>query len=207
MPKTKMLPILLAPLLLAACGPGPLAEAGAHRLSVDDAAGLIAEHSSVLADTQVVRVFAELWVDYTLLASRLGTDTTLASLNVDPVTEPPRLEMTLALLRDEVLRVDTAVSDEELTERFAAELPGARATAAQILLAFPRAPPPGSGTASSPSRARSGSSWAAATSQAWRSASARIRVAAAGAEASEPSNAARCSPRSTRRSSRSGPGS
>ena len=137
MPKTKMLPILLAPLLLAACGPGPLAEAGAHRLSVDDAAGLIAEHSSVLADTQVVRVLAELWVDYTLLASRLDADTTLASLNVDPVTEPPRLEMTLALLRDEVLQVDTAVSDEELTERFAAELPGARATASQILLAFP----------------------------------------------------------------------
>ncbi len=133
---------LLASAAITACGPGPLAEAGEHRLTVDDAAGLISEHSAVPPDTQVVRVVAELWVDYTLLAAHLGADTTLATLDVGLVVEQPLQEIMLAQLRDEVIDVDTVVSNEELAERFAAELPGARATASQILLPFP----PGGGT-------------------------------------------------------------
>lgn len=129
---------LLAGAALTACGPGPLAEAGEHRLTVDDAARLISEHSAVPPDTQVVRVVAELWVDYTLLAAHLSADTTLATLDVGLVVEQPLQEIMLAQLRDEVIDVDTVVSDEVLTERFAAELPGARATASQILLLFPR---------------------------------------------------------------------
>lgn len=131
------LPILAAGLSAAACGPTPLAEADGHRLSVEEAARLIDAHSTLAADTQVVRALAELWVDYTLLAGHLAADTLLTTLNVDLVTEPPRVELTLARLRDEVLEVDTLVTDEELAERFAADLPGARATASHILLAFP----------------------------------------------------------------------
>lgn len=137
MKRTATLPILVAGLAAAACGPAPLAEAGGHRLPLDQAARLIDEHSTLPGDSQVVRVLAELWIDYTLLAGHLAADTSLSTLDVDLVTEAPRLEMTLARLRDEVLEVDTVVTDEELTERFAAELPGARATASQILFAFP----------------------------------------------------------------------
>ena len=133
------LPALAAVALLGACGPGPLAEAGGRSLTVDDATHLIAEHSVVPDDSQVVRVVAELWVDYTLLSLHLAADTALTTLDVTPVIEQPRFEMTMTALRDSVLEIDTVVADEELAERFAAELPGARATASQILLAFPPA--------------------------------------------------------------------
>ncbi|MCY4506113.1 MAG: hypothetical protein OXG35_04020, partial [Acidobacteria bacterium] len=61
----RLLPLLAAAPLLAACGPGALADAEGRRLTVDDAARLIAEHSTLPGDSQVVRVVAELWVDYT----------------------------------------------------------------------------------------------------------------------------------------------
>lgn len=129
---------LLFTLLLGGCGPGPLAEADGSALGVEDAAILIADNSRVLPDSQVVRVVAELWVDYTLLASRLTEDSTLQSLDVGLVTEAPLNELMIARLRDEVVEVDTVVGDEELMARFSADMPGARATASQILLLFPR---------------------------------------------------------------------
>lgn len=130
--------LLLSALPLAGCGPGTLAEADRSRLTVEDAATLIAANSSVAIDSQVVRVVAELWVDYTLLASRIADDSTLHALDVGLVTEAPLNQLMMARLREEVVDADTVVTDEELTERFAAEMPGARATASQILLLFPR---------------------------------------------------------------------
>lgn len=129
---------LLAVLAVAACGPGPLAEADGSRLTVDAAARLIATHSTVPGDSQVVRAVAELWVDYTLLSAQLERDGGLAALDVELATEQPLRESMLGRLRDEVVPVDTVVTDEELTARFATEMPGARATASQILLLFPR---------------------------------------------------------------------
>ena len=129
---------LLAALAFAACGPEPLAEADGSRLTVEAAARLIADHSAVPGDTQVVRVVAELWVDYTLLAARLEEDGALASLDVGLVIEQLLNEIMLGRLREAAVPVDTVVTDEELTTRFAAEMPGARATASQILLLFPQ---------------------------------------------------------------------
>ena len=129
---------ILPALAFVGCGPGTLAEADQSRLTVDDAAALIADNSSVAVDSQVVRVVAELWVDYTLLASRIAEDTTLEALDVGLVTEAPLNQLLMARLREEVVDADTVVTDEELTERFAADMPGARATASQILLLFPR---------------------------------------------------------------------
>lgn len=125
---------------LAACGGAPLAEAAGRRLSVEDAAQLIAEHSTLPADTQVVRVVAELWVDYTLLATHLEADTSLASLDVAQLVRQPLEDEMLARLQEEVIDADTVVTGEELAARFAAEMPGARATASQILLLFPPEP-------------------------------------------------------------------
>ena len=136
---TGLLLLLAAAPVLSACGASTLAEAEGRRLTVGDAAALIAEHSTLAGDSQVVRAVAELWVDYTLLALHLDADTTLATLDVTPVIEQPRFDIMMNALRDEVLEVDTVVSDDELAQRFAAELPGARATASQILLALPPA--------------------------------------------------------------------
>ncbi len=126
-----------AALLAGGCGGGPLAEAAGHRLDVEGAAALVAEHSTVPADTQVVRVVAELWVDYTLLATEMTSDPTLGGLDVGEAIEPGLRERMLERLREDALEVDTVVSEREMAERFAAELPGARATASQILLLFP----------------------------------------------------------------------
>ncbi len=125
--------------LAAGCGGDTLAEAGGARLGMTQAAALIAEHSAVPVDAQVVRTVAELWVDYTLLATRLAADSTLAGLDVGTAVEPMLRERMLAGLHGEALEADTVVSDEELAERFAVELPGAQATASQILLLFPAA--------------------------------------------------------------------
>lgn len=122
---------------LGACGGGPLAEAAGRRLSVEDAARLIAEHSTLPPDTQVARAVAELWVDYTLLSAHLEADTSLASLDVAALVRQPLEDEMLARLQAEVIDADTVVTDEELAARFAAETPGARATASQILLLFP----------------------------------------------------------------------
>ncbi|NNM33784.1 MAG: hypothetical protein HKO53_11995, partial [Gemmatimonadetes bacterium] len=46
-------------------------------------------------------------------------------------------QIALARLAEEEVTVDSTITDAELRERFAAEMPGARATASQILLAFP----------------------------------------------------------------------
>ena len=127
----------LALLLPAACGGGNLAEAGGQRLTVEEAAQLIQDHSTIPGDSQVVRAVAELWVDYTLLAQRLEDDTSLVSLDVDELVRGAMEEEMLARLSDEVIVADTVVGDEELAERFAAEMPGAQATASQILLLFP----------------------------------------------------------------------
>ena len=124
-------------LLSTACGGGNLAEAGGRRLTVDEAAQMILDHSTLPGDSQVVRAVAELWVDYTLLAQRLDDDTSLASLEVDDLVRGALEEEMLARLSEEEVEADTVVGDEELAERFAAEMPGAQATASQILLLFP----------------------------------------------------------------------
>ena len=129
---------LLAALAFAACGPGSLAEADGNRLTVEATARLIADYSTVPGDSQVVRVVAELWVDYTLLAAHLEENAAMASLDVALVTEQPLNEIMLGRLREEAVLVDTVVTDQELTARFATEMPGAHATASQILLLFPR---------------------------------------------------------------------
>ncbi|MGI9628681.1 MAG: peptidylprolyl isomerase [Longimicrobiales bacterium] len=133
--------LLLASLVgVQACAPGDLASAADHRLTIDQAAELVADHSQIPIDTQVVRAVAELWVDYVLLADQIWQDTTLASLDVDPAISQSVEELMLSRLQDAVIEVDTVISEEELRTRFAADMPGARATASHILLAFPPDP-------------------------------------------------------------------
>ena len=123
-------------LALLGCGPGVLAEADGRRLTVDAAAELAGRHSVLPVDSQVMGAVVELWADYTLLATRLEADTMLSALDVAPVAEVMFDGLMLERLWDADISVDTVVTDEELAERFAAETPGARATASQILLLF-----------------------------------------------------------------------
>lgn len=128
-------PMVLA-LALLGCGPAVLAEADGRRLTVDAAAELVGRHSVLPVDSQVMGAVVELWTDYTLLSTRLEADTMLAALDVAPVAEVTLGGLMLERLWDADISVDTVVADEELNKRFAAETPGARATASQILLLF-----------------------------------------------------------------------
>ena len=121
---------------LAACSPATLAEADRSSLTVEAAAELAGRYGAAPVDSLAVGAIAELWVDYTLLATRLSEDATLASLDVRAVAEPLLDGLMLERLWEADISVDTSVGDAELAERFAAETPGARATASQILLLF-----------------------------------------------------------------------
>src|SRR4051794_21955259 len=81
-----------APLPLAAgCGLGKafdshkdrVASAAGKELKVDEAGTLIASNPQVPADSSIVRELADRWIDYTLLATALSEDTSLAVLDLD----------------------------------------------------------------------------------------------------------------------------
>ncbi len=120
------------------CAPEPLATAGELALSADSAKAALIRNSRIPIDEQVVRVFAELWVDHALLAQAASEDGALAGLPLGRMTGPMEEDEMLRRLNSDVVAIDSAVARSELVERFAREMPGAVATASQILLLFPR---------------------------------------------------------------------
>lgn len=135
-----------APFVLAGCdGFGQamtahtdvVARAAGHELKVEDAARLLAVNPEIPADPQIVQRLAEVWVDYTLLATAAAEDTTLAGVNLEKFTQPIREQMLVMKLRDRVIRPDTLFTEEALQQRWAAEGPGAEIRARHILLRVP----------------------------------------------------------------------
>ena len=55
-----------------------VARAAGKELRVEEAPQMLAANPQVPADPQVVRALADLWVDYTLLATAVAEDTSLA---------------------------------------------------------------------------------------------------------------------------------
>lgn len=132
----------LVVVVCGACDSKDLARAGESRFSVDHAAELMGENLRIEPDTQSARVLAELWVDYTLLGNLLRTDPDLETLDVSLMTRAPLEQTMLSALQAEALRPDTSVSDEELQDRFATEMPGAQIEVSHILFALPRTATP-----------------------------------------------------------------
>lgn len=133
---------LMATACLVACtdsggGEGLLARAGAHEFTVDEAVRLLAGQPDLANEPQVAAALAELWVDYTLLASALAADTTLSDLDMEALIRGPIEQDMILALRDSVIQVDTVVSEAELREQFELEAPGARVRARHILFGFP----------------------------------------------------------------------
>ena len=114
-----------------------VARAAGNELGVEEAAQLMAGNPQVPADPQVVQVLADLWVDYTLLASAVAEDSTLAVVDLDVLAEPVREGLLVSKLRDRVIRYDTVFTDQQLAQRWATEGPGAEIRARHILLRAP----------------------------------------------------------------------
>jgi peptidyl-prolyl cis-trans isomerase C len=135
-----------APLVLAGCNrfgeamtahTDVVARAAGHELKVDEAARLLASNPEIPADPQVVRALADIWVDYTLLATAAAEDTTLAAVDMERFTREAREQQLVWKLRQAVIQPDTVFTEEQLRQRWATEGPGAEIRARHILLRIP----------------------------------------------------------------------
>src|SRR5687768_15188513 len=117
-----------------------VARAASHELTVDEAAGLIASNPRLPATPEVVGIVADLWVDYVLLATAANEDSTLANLDLAILLQPQFDQRLLVDLREQVIQVDTAISDADLMTLYQQEQPGAEVRARHILLRIPADP-------------------------------------------------------------------
>lgn len=138
--------VLFAAFLMGGCAGGdddPLvARAGDHRLTVDDATRLLASVDGLPNDPGVVQALADLWVDYTLLAQALATDSTLEQLDLEPLLREQIDQRMVLALRDSVIEVDTVVTDADIEARYAEGPPGERVEARHILMTWPQGASP-----------------------------------------------------------------
>lgn len=114
-----------------------LARADGHELTIDEAASLLAQSPAVPAQREVVDAIANLWVDYTLLATVASQDSTLETVDVEPMVRPQLEQQLVWQLRDEVIEADTVIDDEELRRLYEEEQPELEVRARHILLRVP----------------------------------------------------------------------
>jgi hypothetical protein len=143
----RLLPLFLVPVTLVACEAmgahtGVVARVGQHDLTIDRTVDLLVDNPRIPATTEVVASIADLWVDYTILAEVLSRDTTLATLDLEPLVEPYEEQRIFTELRQQIMTQDTVVGDEELRRLFEEQAPGRRVRARHILFRFPDDPTP-----------------------------------------------------------------
>lgn len=129
-------------LALAACGgsggpPGDqvVAQAAGFEFDAETAAGILAPQPQF--PPEAVEALADLWTQYFLLARAAAADTTLNNIDMGTLVERQVEGEMVVGLREVVIQVDTALSEEELRARFEDELPGGRLRARHILIQYP----------------------------------------------------------------------
>lgn len=115
-------------------GPDEVASAGAFVLTVEDAARLLAPVSSLPNELDVAESTIDFWTDYTLLALAVNGEGVLDELDTGPLLELERARQTVLRLREEMIQVDTSITEEELGELFEEERPREEVRARHILL-------------------------------------------------------------------------
>src|SRR5687768_9428610 len=114
-----------------------LARAAGHELKVDKAAAMILANPQIPAQPDVAIAVANLWVDYMLLAAAAQQDSTLRNLKLDVVLQPIMDQEAIVQLRDQVIKVDTIFTDEELKKLFQEGGAGDSIRARHVLLRLP----------------------------------------------------------------------
>ncbi|NNM05048.1 MAG: hypothetical protein HKO65_08080, partial [Gemmatimonadetes bacterium] len=134
---------------LASCGGSDapsgdhvVAQAAGFELTAETAAEILAPQTQLPSQPEVVEALADLWIQYFLLAKAASEDTTLTNIDVSSLVDRQIEGEMVSGLRDQVIEVDTAISEEDLRARFEAELPGGSLRARHILLQFPQAATP-----------------------------------------------------------------
>jgi hypothetical protein len=135
-----------APLALAGCGglgeamtahTDVVARAAGQEFKVEDAARILAANPEMPADPSIVQMLADVWVDYTLLATASAEDTTLAVIDLDAFTREAREQQLVWKLREQVVQPDTVFTDDQIRQRWVTDGPGAEIRARHILLRIP----------------------------------------------------------------------
>lgn len=111
-----------------------VARAAGHELTIDQTAALIAPYEQVPAQREVVEALANLWVDYTLLATAATQDSMLATVDMESLIRFDREQALVFKLRDKVILPDTAISEADLRQKYDEEKPGLQVRARHILL-------------------------------------------------------------------------
>ncbi|CAN5612770.1 hypothetical protein BH23GEM10_BH23GEM10_08090 [soil metagenome] len=114
-----------------------VARAAGHELSVDQATALLVPAVRIPAQAEVIDALANLWVDYTLLATAAMEDSTLHNLDLDAVLTPYFNQQLVLQLRDSVVQVDTMYTEEQLRAAYESEQPNAEVHARHILFRVP----------------------------------------------------------------------
>jgi hypothetical protein len=124
---------------LSACEPGDsiVASAEGHELTVPEVMTMLLG-VQLPNDQNVTYTVAELWVDYVLLAKAMADDSTASQLDLAPIVDQQVEQELLLALRDAEVKVDTAVTDEEVERRFLESDPGVRLRARHVFLAVPQ---------------------------------------------------------------------
>ncbi|MBB4635239.1 peptidylprolyl isomerase [Longimicrobium terrae] len=132
---------MAAPFAVAACGMGGamtshtdvVAKAAGTELRVEDAAQILAANPQIPADPQVVRALADLWVDYSLLATAAAEDTSLKVLDLDEFVQDETREQTVFRYLETQVRPDTVIDDARLEQMWNTEGPGVEIRARHVL--------------------------------------------------------------------------
>lgn len=135
--------VVAAPLIAVGCNrvneamtahTNEVARAAGKELKVEEAARLLATNPQIPADPQVVAALAEVWTDYTLLATAVAKDSTLAGLDMKKFVEPAREQMLIYKLREKVIHPDTVLTPAQVEQAWVTEGPGLEVRARHILL-------------------------------------------------------------------------
>lgn len=114
-----------------------VARAAGHELTVQETGNLMAVNPQLPLQAEVVDAIANLWVDYTLLATAAAEDPELTGLDLDALVRPSLEQEIVFKLRDQVIQVDTTLTDEQLRALYEQEKPGLEVKARHILLRVP----------------------------------------------------------------------
>ena len=123
-------------------GPDVAARAGDFQLDIEEIAQILAPVSELPNDVGVAEAALEFWIDYTLLAWVVNDEGALEDLEVSSIVNQEISRQLVLQLREQVIEVDTTITDEQLRAAFYEDRPGEEIRARHILLALTADAPP-----------------------------------------------------------------
>ena len=111
-----------------------VARAAGLEFSVDEAAAMLAPHTQVPAEPDIVQALSNYWVDYVLLAKAVEADSLMRQVDLSTILRPALERQMVGQLTEKVIQVDTAIGEEELRREFEQAAQGVEVRARHILL-------------------------------------------------------------------------